>query len=206
MLISRSQIWLFFLVASLASILNLAALLIIPYEPDHSFILRYSTPRSALILFDFLVFIFLIMVTINLWMKTSIGEKIYDLIQNWLQDEFHVKVLHGIVLLGVAFGTFLLAELVFTDNRYLMGYLLRLSPIIGFLTIICAHLNYLFTITTKEPNLLKKFSLQIFFIAFIWLILNFTWFLGTITSLEETLIFKSYNQPFISERESSYWS
>jgi len=187
---SYGQIRLFFLFISLESILNLAVLLIIPRELDNSFIFGYSAPRFAIIFFDFLISAFLIAGTINLWLSTSVGGKITNFIQNWLQDGFHVRVLQGVILLGIAIGTFFLVELVFTDNRFLYGILFRLSPTIGFGTIAFIQLNYLIAKIAKEQGLSIKFTNQVYYLALIWIILNLIWFLGTIWSLNGILILK----------------
>ena len=70
MLPSRNLLRMLFTILSLESILNLAALLIIPYELGDSFLFGYSVTRSAFVLFDLLLSVFLITITVILWLDT----------------------------------------------------------------------------------------------------------------------------------------
>jgi hypothetical protein len=175
------------------SIINLVVLLIIPliipYEVNNSFIIGYSAIRFAFI-FSLLVSALLIAITINLSLNTSAGVKISKFIQNWLQDELQLKILQLAVIVGIAVTSFFVIELVVTDNQLLRGMLLRLSPIIGFGTIALAQISYLITKLAQQQGRAIKFTNHIYQIALVWIILKLLWFLGSIRSLDDILIFK----------------
>jgi hypothetical protein len=86
--------------------------------------------------------------------------------------------------------TFFLVEFIVTDNLFLWGILLRLLPIIGFGTLAFAQIGYLITKSAQPQYRAIKFTNHIYYIALVWIILNFLWFVGSIRSLEDILIFK----------------
>jgi hypothetical protein len=169
--------------------INLVAFSIIPHQASNSFVLGYSVIKFAFI-FDLLISALLIVITINLSLNTSTGVKISKFIQNWLQDELHLKISQAAVIVGLATASFFLVELVVSDNQNLRGILLRLSPIIGFGTIAFAQISYLITKSAQQQGRVIKFTIHIYYIALFWIILNLLWFLGSIRSLDDILIFK----------------
>jgi hypothetical protein len=123
-------------------------------------------------------------------MDSSAGRNVLDFIHKWLREGFWFRLTQVFVLLGLAIGIFLLIELIFTENRYLEGILVRLAPLIGFGTIVFAQLNYLISKIVKKHDLSKLLPKQLYFLSATWMVLNLFWILGTIKPLEDILIFK----------------
>ena len=103
-------------------------------------------------------------------MDSSAGRNVLDFIHKWLREGFWFRLTQVFVLLGLAIGIFLLFELIFTENRYLEGILVRLAPLIGFGTIVFAQLNYLISKIVKKHDLSKTLPNQLYFLSATWMI------------------------------------
>jgi hypothetical protein len=192
------QITWFFFATSLLSFLSLVVLLIIPREQGNPFMLGYSLPRTALLAVNFLISCILIALTIKLWRNPTTEEKLLNRVRSWLDNRQKAWFVQILILLGTAFGSFLMVELAFTENQFLKGVLLRLSPIIGFFTLASAHLGFLIRQIIKQQFQPIKITIQIHILVFIWILLSFLWFLGLMSSLSDILIFRRAVILFVS--------
>lgn len=170
--------------------MSLISLLLIFSRNDGAFFSSNLYIRYAYIGINIIISSFLVIMLTILWKNTSVGEKLFSFIQNWLQDEFQIKVLQVVVVLCVQIGSFFFAELLFTDNLSLRGILFQLAPIIGFGTLAFAQVDFLITKIIQNQKISIWLTNRIYHLSLTWIILNLIWLLGTIRSLDGILIFK----------------